>query len=502
MTNKNLLACAVLGAAALVSCDDTTDTLGQTLTPNADIFSSQADTFKVNTRSITVDSVLSRGQYSYIGHVKDTETGTYVTSNLTTQFAILEDIFRNEGYFPEIDSMASVETVGGEKLAYADSCRLRLYINTYVGDSLNAMRLTAYEMARPVSASETYYTDFDPLASGMLRTDGNAIVKSKWYTPIDLTLSDSVRALLSTSGSSYYKPITIPLNEPYTDREGNTYGNYGTYILRTYYKHPEYFKNSVSFARNVCPGFYVKSTGGVGVMSQIYMGELAISYSYYAENDSGEVVKKAATTQLMGTEEVMHTTSVVNDKERIAQLAASDTCTYLKAPAGIFTEVELPVEDIMYGHERDTLSSAKVVFQAMNASDEENQFSIPEEVMILPKDSLYSFFENGNLPDNILSYMATYSSSYNTYTFSNIAGLVTSMWQNRGKDANWNKAVLVPVTRTYSSTSSSSTSSAKLVSVSNEMSLKSVRLVGGPNNDESRHTPITISVIYNKFSER
>lgn len=511
MARNLLLAGAALGAVALASCDDTTDTLGQTLTNNVDIFKSVADTFEVSTRSVLSDSVLSRSRYSYLGHVKDTETGTYVTSHFTSQFALLEDIYRNEGYFPVADSMASRDQNGN---IVAESCRLRVYINSLVGDTLNPMKFTAYELSKPITATANYYTNFDPEAAGFVRMDADRIKRDKSYTAVDLNLSDSIRNLITTESATYYKPITMSLNDEYVHIDTvngqavrTTYNNYGSYILQSYYAHPEWFKNSQTFAKHVCPGFYFKSTGGLGVMSQIYMTDLTITYKYY----TSATETATATTQLMGTEEVTRTTSIVNDKERLAELAANENCTYLKAPAGIFTEVTLPVEDIMNGHETDTISSAKLAFTAYNSTDEDNLFTAPDEVMILPKDSLYSFFEDGDLPDSKLSYVASYSTAYNTYTFNNIATLVTKMWEAKGSSSDWNKAVLIPITRNYSTTSSSS-SSATLVSVSNDMSLKSVKLVKGlhlgktelttrPSHKDNGHSPVTISVIYNKFSE-
>lgn len=500
MTRHPLMALAALAAATLISCDDTTDTLGQSLTPTADIFSATTDTFELTTRSIVADSVLSRAQYSYLGHVKDTETGTYVTAHFTSQFTILEDIYAGEGYFPVKDSIASRDANGD---VVAESCQLRVYLKSFVGDSLNTMKLTAYELAKPITATASYYTNFDPLAAGYVRTDAGAIKRNKLYTPLDLNLSDSVRNLLVSSSSTYYKPITISLNDEYTDRQGNTYNNYGTYLLRTYYAHPEYYKNSITFANHVCPGFYFKSTGGLGVMSEVYMTSLDISFKY----QTSDTTTATAISETMGTEEIMRTTSVENNRERLSLLASDDSCTYLKAPAGIFTEVTLPVEQIMNGHESDTLSSAKIVFQTYQPTDDDNQFDAPDEVMIMPKDSLYQFFENGDLPDNVLYYVTTHSSTYNTYTFSNIAGLVSTMWRAKGKSDDWNKAVLVPVTRNYSSSSSSSSSSSTLVSVSNEMALKSVRLVKGYSKEQQaagmggNHAPVTISVIYNKFND-
>ena len=58
----------------LTACDDTTDTLGDSLTHTADKFELITDTFGVTTKSMTVDSVLASSMFPYIGNVKDTET--------------------------------------------------------------------------------------------------------------------------------------------------------------------------------------------------------------------------------------------------------------------------------------------------------------------------------------------------------------------------------------------------------------------------------------------
>ncbi len=484
MKIKQLAVFAFVGAM-IAACTDTTDTIGNSLTDTTDRLDISTDTFEVSTRSIAVDSVLSRSIYNYLGHIKDPETGTYVTSNYTTQFTVLENIYGNSEYLPAQDSIVSRK----DGQVVADSCRLRIFVKSYEGDSLNPMKLAVCEMATPVEEGQSYYTNFNPEAKGMLRTDGKQIRKNKVYTVMDLNLSDSMRNSIVANGST--KPITISLDDEYTDRNGQKYDNYGTYIMRKFYENKAYFKNSYSFAHNVCPGFYIKSTDGLGVICEVYMTELQVYYRY-TETDS----TINGLIRMAGTEEVMQTNTIINDKERTKQLAEEDTCTYMKAPAGIFTEVTLPIEEIMYGHESDTLSSAKVVFTRLNPTNADNSFGEPTSVMILPKDSLYSFFENKDLPDNIRTYLATYDNTRNTYTFNNIAGLVSAMYKAKrdGKSAtdSWNKAVLVPVAVTKNTSSSSTT----ITNVSNEMALKSTKLAGGANN---RHKKIEISVVYNKF---
>lgn len=489
--NKSIMASVAATLAILLSaCDDTTDTLGNSLTDNsADRFELITDTFNVSTRSVVASKVLSRSPYSYIGHIKDPETGSYVSASYTTQFSIVEN-FQGQPLFPQEDSIRSLSE--RDNKVKADSCVLRIYLNNSVGDSLNPMRLTVYEMGRPVEEGRQYYTDFDPVKEGLLRNDGKAIRRNKVYTPLDLNLSDSVRQLVIDKTNM--QSISIRLDSAYTDRDGVEYDNYGTYVMRKYYERPEYFENSYNFVHNVCPGFYFKSTDGSGVMSEVYLTELQIYYRYES-NDS----TYNALTYLSGTEEVMQTTTLDTDPATTRALADSTTCTYMKTPAGIFTEVELPVEDIKHEHPNDTISAARIVFQRINNEETDSPFGEPTQVLMIPKDSVQHFFENKDLPDSKTSYIATYSSAFNTYTFNNISGLISEMYNAKmsgSASADWNKVLLIPVTVT--SSSNSSTGSSTITNVSNEMALKSTRLVGGPQN---HRRPINIYVFYNKSAK-
>ena len=190
------------------------------------------------------------------------------------------------------------------------------------------------------------------------------------------------------------------------------------------------------------------------------------------------------------TQEVLQTTHITNDKKSIEKLIEADTCTYLKTPAGIYTEVTIPVDDIKRGHENDTLTSARISFQRMRAKNDLSDIVLeePTTLLLVERDSVYKFFENNGVPDNVHSYLASFNTLQKTYTFNNISNLVTRMYQKRNTSENWNKAVLIPVQVSSSSTSTVS-------GVSNEMNINSVRLVGGTAN---RHTPVRISVIYNR----
>ena len=195
---------AAIMTMVAASCDDTTDTLGNSVSNDADKFAILTDTFNVESRSICVDSVLSRTPYSYLGHIKDEETNTYVTANFSTQFGVAELLTETQ-LLPKQDSIVSRDTEGK---VVADSCFFNIYFNSFVGDTLNAVKLTAYELEKPIREGRDYYSNFSPVDEGYVRTGG--IEKQKVFTYKGLVGTDSLRA------------VSIPLNDPYTDLDGNT----------------------------------------------------------------------------------------------------------------------------------------------------------------------------------------------------------------------------------------------------------------------------------------
>ena len=512
MMKKLIMTVVALLIVAITSCTESTDRLGNTLTTPADKFSVTADTFEVSTRSIKVDSVLSRSVYSYIGRLKDPETGSYITSDFMTQFNVLEK--QSGKIFPNKQTIADK---GGEYEAICDSCFIRVVVNSYQGDSLASMMLTMRELGKPVKESGIYYTNFDPEEAGYLRDDDKAIRQNVVYSMVDLTENDSVRNAHNTQG--YYNTFEIPLNSAYTSINHEEFNNYGSYVMSQYYSHPEYFKNSKAFIRNVCPGFYFQCKDGLGVMTEVAYVQLVIYYHYKIDD-----VTYAEYASFNSTEEVLQTTHITNNKESIDELIADNECTYLKTPAGIYTEVTLPIEDIKSGHENDTITSARIVFSRMNEKSRYSDIVLeePTSILMVEADSLYSFFEKNSIPNNKTSFLATFNTTYKTYTFNNLSTLINHKFNKvrdyitnkdgsidwkllkqfeeevdeKGNKVNddWNKVVLIPVQVETSAASTTSTVS----TVSNEMNVNSVRLVGG---SENKHVPVRISIIYNRNNQ-
>lgn len=478
------LASVVLTTMAIYSCGENTDSIGQSVTNIDERL--QIDTpkeFPVETQSYVADSVFTQSSTCYLGLVRDPETQTDVKSEFATQFHLLDlmDI-------PPADEFVSLSSQ--DNLPVADSCDLILYLSNPFNpkDSLSSIKMTVHELKTTMEPGEKYYSNYNPMTRGMVNTAG--LNKGKMFSFLNLTDQDTTRAK-----STYLNNIRISLNEPYVFN-GETLNNYGTYIIRQYHKHPEYFRNSYAFSHRVCPGFFFEVTDGYGFHAKVSNIGLRVFFRYQGDT---AIVKSSVT--MAGTREVLQHTLITNDTKAMQDLASNTSHTYIKSPAGLFTEATLPIKDIFNGHENDSIIAAKISFQRIN--DESNDvrlFGIPKTLLMVQTDSLTTFFEKNNVPDLQTSFYANFnyiSSSYsatNTYNFTSIIPLVKHMWKKyqdgistnpnwESENPNWNKVLLVPIT--YSSGSSTS--------AEHDMSLSSTKLVKGTKNTDS---PVKIQIIY------
>jgi len=479
-----LITAIAFSAMAIISCSTDTDTLGSSLTNESDKLEVSTGSYSAYTRSVLVDSVYARSNNTYFGHVKDPETGTYIKTEFMAQFNMQENI-----KLPSISEMAKDEN--GEVVA--DSCEIWLVFdqsNCY-GDSLAAMKMNILELKEPMNESVTYYSNYDPRTAGYIREDG--LKKSMLFSLSNLTYTDSIRSI-----SDYTEIARISLSDKYIDKDGVEYNNYGTYLLRTYYNHPEYFKNSYSFVHKVCPGLFFEVADGLGLMAKFLQMEMRTFYHYKRDNTT--YVSYLANSS---TSEVLQTTQVTNDKEALSQLVEDQSCTYLKTPSGIFTEVTLPVDEITQTHSTDSLLSVSLTFNRQNSETKSGAYLLnaPTSIIMLPSDSLKVFFEE----EKVFDYKSIFTSTlaYNCYSFTNISNLITLLSENKknglatdpdwvNKHPNWNKVLLVPVSISYTN----NTQSNNVEVIENQMGLESTKLVGGAN------TPIEVKVIYAHFKNR
>ncbi|MBR1713134.1 MAG: DUF4270 domain-containing protein [Alloprevotella sp.] len=479
-------------AGLFTACDEDTLTVGAEVMPGMDVVASSRQSFSVVSRSIHVDSVLANTNSCYLGSVIDPETRAKTTCDFLAQFYLMENFA-----LPAPDRLAYRDESG----VLADSCLLRLYFSGYYGDSLATMKLTVTELDtnRVMDEGVSYYTDIAPADYV------NAA------SPYEVSQTYSLRGVsrqVTSSSAAYAGSLVVKLP-----------AEYATAILRKYHANPEFFQNSYSFIHHVCPGFYVRTSGGVGSMLNVEMSVLDLFFSYHTTTAAGADTIEGGMQRLAATEEVIQNTHIENTIPA-EMLDEGNAYTYLKSPAGIFTEVTLPVGDIVAGeHYTDTINAARITFPRINTEAGVTPLLSPAStILMLRKSELFSFFEQGRVADGRTAFIVDYQDAYNAYVFSNIASLITQMKLERDAGAgvsrteseavrnvkyaaweaanpDWNKVVLVPVAADYSTTSSSySTTTKTLLRVRNELGLSSAKLVGGPSGD------LNIAVTYSRFN--
>ncbi len=474
----NIAILAMLTAFAQ-SCDEDTGSLG--IPADTDIISPSESVFDVYTNSLPLGSVLSNSVTSYLGDIVDPETGTRIQADFAAQFHTFEDYLlpSRKLMFPQDAADHSKEPVR------CDSCEIRLYFSSYFGDGNNPMKMEVYPLSKRFIFDEEqdYYSDID---LSQFVDKGTQPVATKVFTPEDYILSDNER-----NSATHNDNVRIVLP-----------ASLGTEMLNLYYEHPEYFRDSYNFIHNVCPGFYFKLTNGTGTMLNIDVGTMNVYFTYYDEELPD--TSYAALARFAATPEVIQATHFRN--EEMQQLIDTSDCTFLKTPAGICTEVQLPVKEIFAQHPNDSVNKAQLTLTRYNnLHADDYSLGIPSTLLLLRKQNIDTFFANREVCDNQTSFTTTFNNSNNTYTFENIArfisycqheklqgmkesGLNEEQWEAAHPD--WNRAVLIPV---KVSTTTDSNGYNRQVSVTHDMDMNSVRLVGGPGN------PIKMQVIYSHF---
>lgn len=479
MTNKYFRLLPALLFICLTACDDNTGNLGESVMPDEDEINIGTSIYEASSRSILAgDSILAKTSTAYLGKYTDPLYGTF-EADFLAQFHCVEGF-----EFP-------TNGVAGDT---AISAEIKLYLTSYFGDSINPCHLSVYPLTKVLEDTQNYYTDITPEEYYDAALPPLA---SRPFTAQDKVIPDSI-----TSAGGYVPYISIPLPQ-----------EFGTDIIRKYYETDsqgnhigkQYFANADAFINNICKGMYFKCDQGDGTILYILQAQLNITFGYYEISSTGKADSLITViAQFAGTQEVIQANRFQTDKEILSKLVEEDgSCTYLKTPAGIFTEVTLPMDSIAANHIEcgDTLNSVKLTFTRYNENitdtgSSTHRMGIPQTLLMVRKKDMYTFFEKNAVIDNKTSYLASFNATYNTYTFSNIAQLITHCVTEKKNapedtlDEDWNKVVLIPVVTTNDT-------SGNIVTIRHNLNLTSARLMGGTNEGNELQVRIT----YSKFND-
>ena len=467
------------------SCTEDTDTLG--VYPQQDAISTSESIFGILSSSIANNDVPASSSACYLGKVIDPETDKTITATFATQFHSFENYT-----FPD---KAHIVKDGNH---LCESIEIRLFIKSVFGDRNNPMKIEVWPLSKTdklLKESEKLYTGTD-LWQFVDDSQGQPVA-TKVITATDYIMSDEQRA-----SSNYSDNVRIVLDQKIGDD-----------MMEAYYTNPDNFKDSYSFIRNVCAGFLFRAVTGTGTMLNLEVCTMNLNFSYkddaYPDSTINALSRFAATPEVIQSTqfESSDLSALINKMNE-----AESNTTMLKTPAGICTELILPINEIYRGHENDSISRAYFTLTRLNnqdddAKDDNYALGIPQNLLLVRKQNLTRFFENHQVSDDQQSFTTSFLSVYNSYSFDNISNLISYCYHEKqaGMKAlnqteedwekehpDWNHVVLVPVTvASATDTYGNSTQ----VSVNQDMSLCSTKLVRG-----TAANPIKMQVIYSHFA--
>ena len=473
--------CFVALALAAVSCDTETMDFGsidkiQNIVTEEDMVVSGTVKFYAHSWTDSLGSIRAKNRKCYFGQVTDPENLSVMRAEYVAQLHCFEG-----ASFPSMDSLM---TVTADKKAQCDSVELIMYYDTWYGDKNAPLKVNVIPLdcKNVLPSDSVFYTDVD--VTKYLAKPAT-VLASKVITAWDNTLSETS---LKESTHAHCARVMLP-------RE------FGNDIMNKYYASPSSFENTYKFLRNVCAGFYLQLADGDGAMLGVTSTSLNVYYRYKYNTGTKDTIYNAY-TNFVGSAEVVQATNFKCTS--LSKLVDDVNCTYVKSPAGLYTELHLPVNDMMKGHEQDSLARVQLSLTRYNSyfCGEESSsvvFNTPQTLCMVMKSELKSFFEKGY--DLVMQRYATadFASVGNMYNFSNINRLVKYIYEAKtegmkksglsesewiAKNPDWDKVALVPVTVTTNNTT--------VVDISHDMSITSTRLVGGKN-------PIEVYVTYSRY---
>lgn len=474
-------------AATLYSCDDTTTGVGE-FVADADEITASAQTFEATTKTLKYtdlnpDGVFSRTSSAYLGKFTDPDFGTYTTDFIT-------QINCTEGFeFPE-------------RLKDIESTTLELSYASFFGDSLAPMKVRVDVLKEAIDDTGEnlglYYTSYEP--EKFYNKNGNPLAEQE-YAVRDNSWSDAeIDSIKSANG--YYPPLVINLDKKNTWNIGEEQhtGTFSQYLKAKYDENKNNFKDAYSFIHNVLPGFYVHNTSGEG--SILYIGDiwLRMKVSYNITGSEGQDSLVYTSIPFAVTNEVFMSTRLNNSENALNKLAEEKEHTYLKTPAGLCTEVKLPLQEMYDALGTDTLNSVSMSFtKYKNVSDNsENspyKMGTPQNLLLIRKNEVKDFFEQRKNYDSKTTFLGTYSSTTNSYSFSQVNRLISQIFSDmRTKEEptegwdEYNTMVLIPV-------KTETDSQGNTIGLSHDLEVNSAKLIGGEGEEGKK---IKMEVIYTK----
>lgn len=429
-----------LGASILAGCNDDLSSIGTSIQPGDDTIAVYTDTFRIQASTVQLDSIYARSTKAQLGEIYDPLYGNLV-SDYMCQFYCPNDFqFKYKPYEGKIDSVEF-------RIYYQGSNKNGVWI----GDSLAPMRAEVFKITSPLQRN--FYTNIDPTRYCDMRESLGA----QAYTAYNNSIPDSIRKLDEFAPSVCIKMPT----------------EFGQKFYDETINHPETFKNQNAF-NEFFPGLYVTTTFGSGNVLSVSSSVLHIFYKEALKNSKGEDSLVVRAESFTNTKEVIQLSRFKNtDMSQLLQ--PNEEYAFFKTPAGVCTRISIPLQEITPVLKERIVNNVPLNLKAMPQDEWRYALTPPSYLLILPEDSVKSFFEEGQLDNKVTSFLSeVYNPKTRTYSFPNLANLLKhQMEKDPDKDLN---LLLIPVDMTSTTNNGYYESTTVTTSITNYLAPSGVRI--------------------------
>ncbi|GAT62115.1 DUF4270 domain-containing protein [Paludibacter jiangxiensis] len=369
--------------------------------------------------------------------------------------------------------------------AVADSLSLTLVFNTWKGSKHSPVQISAYEMDKgTLDYNTTYYTTEDA---------SKYCSKSKLLgSRISVAVPDTLTDTTSYQPHLKYKFSADEVKRFFQAAQDGT------------------FNTQSSFA-NFFKGIYLRSEYGDGSIWNIHHLYMTLYYKYHAFVSNKDTVLTSGL--IFPASKDVRQIGLISHKDIISTVASiPDSVTYITSPAGIYTQVNIPVGRIFnkIKNHKDKNGNYDLAGKVVNFNhsgmtvevvnrDTINPYALkpPTTLLLTRKANLLNYLKNYNYSSDTLM-VATYNSTKHCYTFDLSSMLTAKLHKYYGNSVipadAVEEMVLVPIEYTLASSSSST-----ITSIKQQSTLSGVQIRNKKTHNKSYDSPLRINIIYNGF---
>ncbi len=443
------------------ACKDDVTTTGESILDENDAIIVLADTFSISSAVDSCDAIISQADSFLLGEI-ETDYGV-LRASVLTQLACPEGYTYPEGF-----------TV--------DSICLFMYYSSWVGDDKSPLAINAYLMDKNTFRyNSTYPTD--------LNIDDYCTRSKSILTNHRIVVASEKRDSILNTNGQYVPMVRMRVNDDFMQ----------DFASITNFESQDKFNEQFK-------GLLLETSFGSATMLNISDVALGVFY-HFQYNKAGKDTTVSDMKAFYANSEVRTVNQLVyrDKKEWVETLQQdSDTYNYIIAPAGVYTRLRIPMEQITdkiitrTELKRPYVNKAEIRVSVMNMNpdnNDRNDWLLPSSHMLLIKEkSMTRFFKNRELPSDTCALLGQLTQGVDSvgdaiYYYSyDMSDFLTNQLRKEENDSILNM-LLVPVTI---NTTTTNTSANAVTSVRQQQTISATKIRSAKNG-------MKLEIVYSGF---